>query len=629
MKKVFFLSTLGLIILLSIKLFFSLPTIFNGLDFDAQNLIVWKFAAFKGLVLYRDVFYPYGILGYFLYVVLLFNWVQTGIFMFLLIFLFFALNKILSKTFYSYLAYLLLLFFLIFITGAMSFIRYGIIVVLAMYIGIWFFNNLLLSRKILFFLGLLSGLLFFLVTDQGVYLFVIASIFIVLSFLKLNVFKVNFKSFLFSAFKKYSYYFYGLILGCLPFLIVLSYFNILDDFTLSFLRTVDISLFAKTPFFHSLKSFNGSFNFILLYLAVCYLSYSLLFNKKKINERIYVLLSLAITLFLLEQKSIMRSIDNQINFIGFILGIIMTYDILSRKIIRLENFTKIIAAIFIIIFFSVAVTFPLGGYTYGSSLSFSHLFKNPKYAKVIEKVSKNKNYNGKIFSFPSDPVFYILTGQNPPYYFTSYDASPRYAQKTIVDYIRGNNINYVVYNKDIASIQDGVPDYVRVPYELSYIFNNFFVFDSSDNFILMRRGNVDSFGDNRISAFASLRDHLLNINLEKIPLSEGIHKRKQLPKHSEFSFKDSSSNLDISSDSTFIIVYNYHDKGYSRITLKTGEGTSTSITFKSCPEKIPCVINLSNVPLFYRSRIIKEIDFDTSSIEEIRVVKMDNKNYFW
>ena len=35
--------------------------------------------------------------------------------MFLLIFLFFALNKILSKTFYSYLAYLLLLFFLIFI----------------------------------------------------------------------------------------------------------------------------------------------------------------------------------------------------------------------------------------------------------------------------------------------------------------------------------------------------------------------------------------------------------------------------------------------------------------------------------------------------------------------------------
>src|SRR3989344_7101506 len=207
----------SMIILLSIKLFFSLPTIFNGLDFDAQNLIVWKFAAFKGLVLYRDVFYPYGILGYFLYVVLLFNWVQTGIFMFLLIFLFFALNKILSKTFYSYLAYLLLLFFLIFITGAMSFIRYGIIVVLAMYIGIWFFNNLLLSRKILFFLGLLSGLLFFLVTDQGVYLFVIASIFIVLSFLKLTVFKANFKSFLFSAFKKYSYYFYGLILGCLPF----------------------------------------------------------------------------------------------------------------------------------------------------------------------------------------------------------------------------------------------------------------------------------------------------------------------------------------------------------------------------------------------------------------------------
>src|SRR3989344_687023 len=198
----------SVIILISIKLFFSLPTIFNGLDFDAQNLIVWKFAAFKGLVLYRDVFYPYGILGYFLYVVPLFNWAQTGIFMFLLIFLFFALNRVLYKTFYSYLIYLTLLFFVIFITGAMSFIRYGVIAVIAIYIGIWFSHNLILSRKILLFLGFLSGLLFFLVTDQGVYLFVIASIFIVLSFLKLNVFKANFKSFLFSAFKKYSFFFF-------------------------------------------------------------------------------------------------------------------------------------------------------------------------------------------------------------------------------------------------------------------------------------------------------------------------------------------------------------------------------------------------------------------------------------
>jgi hypothetical protein len=46
-----------------------------------------------------------------------------------------------------------------------------------------------------------------------------------------------------------------------------------------------------------------------------------------------------------------------------------------------------------------------------------------------------QEYKPSYFSFPGDPIFYILFNQKPPYYPTIYEATPIYAQKKLIKFI--------------------------------------------------------------------------------------------------------------------------------------------------------------------------------------------------
>ena len=60
-----FLIVFLLLFIFSMPRFVLSCPLFSSLSFDSQGLFVWYYAAFKGLLPYRDVFYPYGLLSYY------------------------------------------------------------------------------------------------------------------------------------------------------------------------------------------------------------------------------------------------------------------------------------------------------------------------------------------------------------------------------------------------------------------------------------------------------------------------------------------------------------------------------------------------------------------------------------
>lgn len=624
MKKVILFLVTFLGVLLFVKLFYSYPTILTSLQFDAQNLIVWKYAAQIGLLPYRDVFYPYGILSYYVNVSPYFTLLYSLVFLLLLMVLLFVLNKTFDKTHYALASFVLVLYNVLFVTGVISFSRYGVTV-----IGSLLFAAMLYKYgrgKFVFLFGCVSGLSLGLITDQGIALItVITSMFVLHSLLGLK--KRKNKNWLQTQFKTYLLYILGCFVGILPFVVCFLSLGIFDDFVLQFLRASDISIFAKTPYFHALREVNELGNFIMLYVSIAYLTYILLFKRKSLNVRFYVVFALTISLFLFEQKSIIRFVGHQIDFIALLLFLTLVYDLFSKQLKKVNLLFSLAASfslLFLIVYFVIN---PISEFTDTKLLVIDQPSGINTYQNVIDTISQQENYKGKIFSLPGDPIFYVVNKQPPSYYFTNYEASPRYAQERTIDYIKRNNIQYVVFNTAIASIQDGVPDYMRTPYLYSYVFKNYSPVLKVNNFIVLKKGS--GVFESREKSTSDIANYFLVTDLGNIARSEGKYKAKYLSFDPETIIKSSSQDVQMSSYSKVLLVY-YKTNAAKETSLRIISNKQVAtVTFNSCNTTSPCMINMSNIPLFYAPKIIEKIEFNAKDIKKIEVYTQKQRNELW
>lgn len=624
MKKVILFLITALGVLLFVKLFYSYPTILTSLQFDAQNLIVWKYAAKTGLLPYRDVFYPYGILNYYLNVSPHFTFLYSLLFLALFSGLVFGLYRALDKTYYAFLVFVLILYNILFLTGVVSFSRYGVTIVTSLVFATMLFKQS--SSRFVFLFGLISGLSVGLVTDQGIALItVLTSVFVLHTLLHIK--KNKKKKWILSQFKSYLLYALGCLIGVLPFLIYFIQLRILDDFVLQFLKASDISLFAKTPYFHALREINEAGNFLVLYVSIAYLTYILLFKRKTIGQRFYVLFALCVSLFLFEQKSIIRFVGHQIDFVSLTLLLILIYDVFHKRLKNVSKLFFVFTVVFLLSLIIFVFTHPISEFTDSKPLIVTKPTGIMEYQKVIDKLLESEDYKGKIFSLPGDPIFYVANKQSPPYYFTNYEASPRYAQESLITYMKGNSVEYVIFNTSIQSIQDGVPDYVRSPYLYSYVFKNYSPVFRVNNFVVLKKSR--GVFENNEKSMNDISTYFLTSNLGNIPRSEGKNKTKYILPPPEMTITSNSQKIQMSSYSKVLLVY--YKKNITRdtdIKIVSGNDEAT-IKFHSCGLEFPCLINISNIPLFYYPKIIETIDFDTSVIKKVELYTQKQRDMLW
>ena len=489
--------------------------------------------------------------------------------------------------------------------------------------------------------GLLVGVVFSLIHDQGIYAF---SLYLLLLFvnplIRMGVKEIIKWKYYINLFYGATYFIVGILFGFLPFFVYLVYHKIFFNFLQYFLNLRDFSIYAKTPFIPYSSTSDNLFTFSILFLSIFFVLYNV-FYRRKFSLSFYLIVNYVIILILLEQKSLIRSIDIIITFLAFVLFVGLAYELAAffkeKKISDTKILLCYVLLIAVVLFklnlhsFTFSTYVPV--YTKGSrnnaclSMNVDKLLKGENKYKDVEKhIKEDPKFSGKIFSYLSDPIFYILFNQKPPYYFTVFEATPFYAQKENIKYIEEHKISHIIYNMDIVALQDNVPDYLRGGILFKYILNNFRIKEDIQNFLIFQKTDKDRdfFEDKKLKELSLFREYLLNVNLGAIPKSEGIYKGKDIyGKHDNtvvssnlpFLINDFLRKNSVKTSKKILVLKakNYKKSTKeTRITLKTNDAKSTTITFYRCDINKPCVVNLSNVPLFYKERVLREVILDDS-----------------
>lgn len=624
--------------------------------FDLEYFLLWDYSFTKHLLPFKDLIYPYGLLQYFRgenILMLLIYFVIPSI---SLTIIYFVLKKIIAQKYYLFVAIVSLYIFILKLTGFNMFGRYGLFISLSFLFAYLIFVKI--SKLKLFLMGLVMGLFFSVISDQGTYLLTAVCIFYFsYSFAREKVSKFLSASFYLKLLKNFLVLISGFLIGVLPFIIYLYSKNMIPEF-LNFLYDLNkIIIVSKGPFFNYITSPDNLFTLLILFVALFFLTIKYIFFKIKIGVFFYLALVLVIDILVLEQKSMIRSIDTTITFVPYVLLILLLYEVLDLlKIFYKENVRKSFFVVLLLLpIFALGlrpsyhVKFSLTDIYNSFNLYMSNrcydnnlrtfLRSNSEYTEIAAFIQR-ENLPKKMFSFPpGDSVPYILSNQIPPYYNSAYSDVSLDDQLGDIQYMKNQNIQFVQLDLvNVDNNQDGVPSYIRHVMEFKYILNNFYPSKLIDNhLILIKDQTRDFFNSPLLDKSNSYRNYLLNVNLGMIPFSEGLYKYRYLANKpliktdsvdvlNNFLKENKTNSLNkvlvlIPSKELKTTYQNYLD-------LKTNDGKKTVIHFNACKENKPCIINLSNVPLFYKDRRIVSIGVDGQFKGNIEIYNSDSK-FLW
>jgi len=640
LRKIELLFVFIILFIFHLDLFVNNCNVYKSLNFDVQALFVWNYTAIKGFLPFRDVFYPYGLFNYFSdtnhFIYLLYH------LLFLVIFLLFfeIFRKLFQKKIVAYLLFFAFVVFVDRFIGVDTFIRYGsAIAILSTFILSINFKENFINRNKIFIYSLISGLLFVLLNDTGIYL--VSSILfatIIYPLVRQGYLILKKTEYYRCFFSQILILICGFLIGTIPLIYYLIFKNIYSYFISNFFHLSDFFYVSKIPFTPGILSAENVFTIGLLLITFVFISLkcgSLSLRKKPI---FFLQVCLIFLLVLIEQKNVMRSSDKLLSFYGFYLLLI----IFSDLIFLFKNHIK---RIYLII--SLVILFLLFGKVFSENNSyFQRIYlKSPSSClSYNEKVFlKNKELDSlaielkkikvdKVFSYPADPVIYSLLGQKPPFYFSTYEASTEYGQNKIIEYLKNNKINYVIINTSINAVQDSVPDYIRVPLITRFILNNYNTVKKVGDYLILEKVDKTDFFKNNINE--SFSNYLLNVDLESIPISEGYYKSyrlidKNLTQGAKniISLNEYLIKNELNSSNKLLTVI--PSKKYSRIVMKitSADLKQTSISMIGCSVNKECIIDLNNIPLFYKDRIIKKIEVDNFN-GEIKIYN-NSDTFFW
>jgi hypothetical protein len=663
MKKIasLILKNKDLIIVFFLSLFFSAEyfiEICKGYlsygKLDLEYFLLWDYSFIKHLIPFRDLIYPYGLLQFFRNGNLFTLFVYYAMPSISLVFFYFLFKKIFAQKYYLFVSTLALFIFILSLPGFAIFGRYGLSVGLSLLFAyLWYKHPL---KKILFFIGLGLGMFFSIISDQGTYLITTLALFIPIYYLIKGKVKRLFSiNFYLELLKTYLALGVGLVLGIIPLIIYLYLNNMFLQFINYFSDLNRIIIVSKGPFFNYVTSPDNLFTLLIIFLALSYLLLKRLFYSSKINVAFYAILILLLDILVLEQKSLVRSIDKTITFVPFVIFLILLYEFLQfTKMYRKEIVQKLFYLLFILIaIFSLGLrqsyqinfnpmaiynSFRLGinNRCFDDNLNV-FLRSNPVYTQIQNSLKK-ENLANKSFSFPpGDSVSYILLNQMPPYYSSVYSDASVKNQTGDIAYIKRNKIQIAqldTIGKD--NYEDGVPLYIREATIFKYILSNYYPLRALENHLILLKDQSNDFFDSPIlNGLNSYRNYLLNINLGMIPFSEGIYKYKYFinkPLLNVNSVDAINGFLKkqkvLSENKVFVLIPNKDSVRGSQnsLHLTTIDNKETTIYFNSCKANKPCVINLSNIPLFYKDRQITNIATDDSFKGSIEIFSGIPKN---
>ena len=646
---------------------------YSANDFDAQNFISWDYSAFKGAVLYKDLLYYYGPLFFYKSIV---PWVAViyGLLTPLTLTGFYVVcKKIFNHRLFALLSVFALSIYIPLFIGEGAWNRNGTGALVVTAIAYVFSLKVMGKNVIHVLLGIVSGILFSFIHDQGVYasfiyVFLLCANLPICEGLRTLLTAKYYRTVLVHAF----HYMIGFTLGFLPFALYLIQNNALADFFHALTEVSYAGLFAKTPFLPYAFSKDNLLIFVSIFLSVFVGMIVFLFGKvKKYASIFYVQLALTTYILILQQKNILRSMSQSLAIFCLILLMVLFAYIKVifeqhhyRKTYILYFYFLLLMSFFIFIqpfspknlMFQVRDRFR-SGFTeelkiftqngkvqqcQQSSFEIEQLPITQDYKAVYDFLQQEPYFNGRVFTFPADPIFYVMFHQIVTPYTTAYEASHLSAQQKNIEYIEKNNIQYVIYNP-IGTDVDGVPIVLRANTTFRYLFNTFDFYTQIGSFIILKKTNSpDFFTHVGNKETLPIINTLLTNNLRNIPYEEGLYKYKAFTANAETHeiFSGSAVELQtfletspVESGSTVLAVIDpdsqQSPQENTTLGITADNGLVTTLVFRSCGISHPCLLHLQNFPLFFKNRKLMRIEASNQPQTQFKLFKVDVNSELW
>jgi hypothetical protein len=475
----------------------------NGMlvpNFDSDNAMTWAYMIKKGLVPFKDFWYPYG---------------------FSYIFDFpFPLGKFLFAS-VSFIYFSLFIFYLKATTKISSFST--IFITLVLLIGNIPNNNELIypqperhllafvlifsyiylrnknSLKPLIFFWLLLCLTFLIEPSQVIY--AALGLGLIFGVDLLNTHKVNLKIVFIKFIREF---FVGLlfVVAIVSILKLKGFFPNVSDFYLE-MDTVASYMAFPTNLTFNLKSLI-TLNFFLVFTPFLLLGigiYKAIKNPNWSNNLALVLLSCGAIGVMQIQKHSIRPIDWAL-FYSASLGIfIFLLLLLNEYKLKINAYIKY--NIFLLFFLYLYTNGSLMNFTarifqfddkikytmnsfkllneksYGALNIFPPNLNAYKDEKILIETLHNKYKNPTFYSLPDNPILYLIADNNPPYQINGFSLSPIFEQKKIINDLKKNQVQFIIIEPNKNYI-DGFSYTVRLPLIYKYVTQNYtFDFETS------------------------------------------------------------------------------------------------------------------------------------------------------
>lgn len=623
-------------------------------EFDAQNFSTWIYTAVKGFTPYRDVFYWYGLLMYYLPAYPLLQLLAALWQTFLLVTGYALLRRIFPTSILRFWAFGTLLILIDQFASFHAYMRYGtgmIVVALAA----WGWSQLpeRWTKRWLFAMGALCSVLFFLIQDQGLYsALVIGGLFVAYALIRCEEWLQ--RSFWINLLTNGLVFVSGGVLASLPFIAWLMQTGSWTGYVVNFELLGQMSNFAKTPFFGHYLLVDNMVIAVTIGLFSIDLLYRFFFYRSSLkNPTQFIKIALFGIILLFQYKNLLRPwIANQFIFVAWMGSWIYLSELktaLSRfvKATPLVTVTLMTASLMVLLLVITPqqITAGLGNLAHrltrlhAQAFSAETLEKRqnrceateinelisqapPNYQEVVRWLQAQPNFSGQVFSYPADPVFYMLFHQLPAPYFNAYDATSETAQNLNIAFMQQPQIQYVILNVQDIAIQDEVPNVLRNQRINEYLYTHFKPVVSLGKFVILEKTTqpYDALLDGDLTRQADFIHSQLELNMQRLPFLESHHLLATVQDQTPQVVASTGAELSawFAQNPSPVREYWLELKPQEdvpqnvAITFTTPELVKTVLSMNGCSQVTPCLINLSRVPLFFwPDRKVKMIQVQT------------------
>jgi hypothetical protein len=178
----------------------------------------------------------------------------------------------------------------------------------------------------------------------------------------------------------------------------------------------------------------------------------------------------------------------KIFFTNFMLGVFFMILVNTGSLNNISNKLSTIYSRFVNAKLEISKSFSEDNYYANKLFSSKRLRAYDEELKLVKYLNLDTPGAPKFYSMPDNPILYVIAKKIPPYQINGFSMSPVFEQKKIVEFLKNNDITYIVIDPSKNSI-DGFSYTVRLPELYKFAVKNYSIDKEFGKFYIAKKAS--------------------------------------------------------------------------------------------------------------------------------------------